>query len=33
LFPSAQNDSTAMLTALTSLLAADPVLAQVVSPA
>ncbi len=33
LFPSAQNDSTAMLTALTSLLAADPVLASVVSPA
>lgn len=32
LFPSVQNDSTAMLTALKTLLAADPLLASVVSP-
>lgn len=33
LFPTAQNDSTAMLATLKTLLAADPVLASVVSPA
>jgi hypothetical protein len=33
LFPSAQNDATAMLAALKTLLATDPVLAGVVSPA
>ena len=33
LFPTAQNDSSAMLVALKSIMAADPVLASVVSPA
>lgn len=33
LFPSEQNDATAMLVALKTLLAADPVLASAVSPA